>query len=96
MKMQVGIGWKRRLKRNLFGDEVNLANSEEARDDHTPPSPIQASDENGFASDDKNATGPRGKRSLSDFYEECPSNLSPRSGGIGVEAKQASENNKGR
>ena len=55
-----------------MSDKPSNENSEEARDDHTPPSPIQASDENGEASDDKNATGPRGKRSLSDLYEECP------------------------
>ncbi|KAK8628127.1 hypothetical protein V6N13_063839 [Hibiscus sabdariffa] len=48
--------------------------SEEANNDNqTPPfTPIQPNDDSGESSNSQNATGPRGKKSLPDLYNECP------------------------
>ncbi|KAL4347404.1 hypothetical protein GQ457_17G002840 [Hibiscus cannabinus] len=48
--------------------------SEEANNDNqTPPFiPIQPNDDSGESSNSQNATGPRGKKSLLDLYNECP------------------------
>ncbi|XP_021733422.1 uncharacterized protein LOC110700222 [Chenopodium quinoa] len=48
-------------------DEPRDENIEEA-----PSTPIQAGNGTEETSDDDNATGPRGKKSLSDLYEKCP------------------------
>ncbi|KAL4362450.1 hypothetical protein GQ457_04G012430 [Hibiscus cannabinus] len=59
---------------DVVSDEPSNEDDEEANNDnHTPPfTPIQPNDDSGESSNRQNATGPRGKKSLLDLYNECP------------------------